>query len=164
MSAFGLTRSTDLTLGEAEDFLRAYFARFPGVRRYLDAARRQALESEYVETLLGRRRRFPGLRSQSNANIRAREEREAVNAPIQGTAADIMKLAMLRMPDALAEAGLSARIMLQVHDELVLECPQDETAATMKIVKQVMENAYSLKIPLTADVRSGLTWGEMETE
>ncbi|MCI0521649.1 MAG: DNA polymerase I, partial [Chloroflexi bacterium] len=164
MSAFGLTRSTDLTLAEAEDFLRAYFARFPGVKRYLDAVRKQAVEREYVETLLGRRRYFPGLRSQTNANLRGREEREAVNAPIQGTAADIMKLAMLRLPSALKEAGLAAKIMLQVHDELVLECPAAEAPATMSLVKQVMENAYTLSIPLTADVRSGVTWGEMEHE
>ena len=96
MSAFGLTRAADLTLAEAEDFMQAYFQQFPGVKRYLDGMRRRAAEQGYVETLLGRRRYFPGLASQSDRNTRNREEREAINAPIQGTAADIMKIAMLR--------------------------------------------------------------------
>jgi DNA polymerase-1 len=162
MSAFGLTRSTDLTLAEAEDFVEAYFKQFPGVKRYLDSARRQATEQEYVETLLGRRRYFPGLKNQSNRNIRNREEREAVNAPIQGTAADIMKIAMLRVPQELKNAGLSGRMLLQVHDELVLECPQEELKTTADLVQKVMENAYTLSIPLHTDARFGLNWGEME--
>lgn len=162
MSAFGLTRSTDLTLAEAEDFVDAYFRKFPGVKKYLDSVRRQATEKEYVETLLGRRRYFPGLRNQSNRNIRSREEREAINAPIQGTAADIMKLAMLRVPKALKNANLSGRMLLQVHDELVLECPEDEVLSTAKVVQQVMETAYPLSIPLATEARSGLNWGEME--
>jgi DNA polymerase-1 len=162
MSAFGLTRTTDLTLAEAEDFVGAYFRQFPGVKRYLDGARRQAAEQEYVETLLGRRRYFPGLGSQSNHNIRSREEREAINAPIQGTAADIMKLAMLRVQKALVAAGLSGRMLLQVHDELVLECPQAEVRPTAAVVQKVMEEAYTLSIPLATEARSGLNWGEMQ--
>jgi DNA polymerase-1 len=162
MSPFGLTRTTDLTLAEAEDFVAAYFRQFPGVKRYLDGARRQATELEYVETLLGRRRYFPGLRNQSNRNIRGREEREAVNAPIQGTAADIMKLAMLHVPAALAKAGLSGQMLLQVHDELVLECPAKEVAHTAVVVQQVMEEAYSLSIPLATEARSGVNWGELK--
>jgi DNA polymerase-1 len=162
MSAYGLTRTTDLTLAEAEDFVSAYFRQFPGVKRYLDGVRRQAAEKEYVETLLGRRRYFPGLRTQTNRNIRNREEREAINAPIQGTAADIMKIAMLHVPQALAEAGLSGRMLLQVHDELVIECPQAELTKTSEIVQKVMENAYTLSIPLRTEARSGINWGEME--
>lgn len=161
MSAFGLTRSTDLTLAEAEDFVDEYFQQFPGVKRYLDGVRRQAAEREYVETLLGRRRYFPGLRNQSNRNIRNREEREAINAPIQGTAADIMKLAMLGVPAALARAGLSGRMLLQVHDELVLECPEDEVLPVAAIVQQVMESAYTLSIPLVTEARQGVNWGVM---
>ncbi|HLA99131.1 MAG TPA: DNA polymerase I [Anaerolineales bacterium] len=161
MSAYGLTRTTDLTLAEAEDFVESYFHQFPGVKRYLDSMRRQAVEREYVETLLGRRRYFPGLKNQSNRNIRNREEREAINAPIQGAAADIIKIAMLRVPAALAEAGLSARMLLQVHDELVLECPEEELNATARWVREVMESAYQLKIPLLTEARSGLNWGEM---
>ena len=161
MSPFGLTRYTDLTLAEAEDFVRAYFRQFPGVKSYLDGVRRQAAEQGYVETLLGRRRYFPGLKNQSDRNIRAREEREAINAPIQGTAADIMKLAMLHVPEALTRGGLSARMLLQVHDELVLECQQDELNRAAEVVRDVMESAYSLQIPLVTEAASGLNWGEV---
>ncbi|MBN1146980.1 MAG: DNA polymerase I [Anaerolineales bacterium] len=163
MSAFGLTRYTDLTLAESEDFMLAYFEQFPGVKTYLDGMRRLAAEQGYVETLLGRRRYFPGLKNQSDYNRRGREEREAINAPIQGTAADVMKIAMLRVPAALSEAGLSARMILQVHDELVLECPNHELAKTSKLVQEVMENAYQLSVPLATEARCGLNWGQMET-
>lgn len=162
MSPFGLTRTTDLTLAEAEDFVAAYFQKFPGIKFYLDGVRRQAAEQGYVETLLGRRRYFPGLKNQANHNIRAREEREAINAPIQGTAADIMKIAMLLVPLALEQAKLSARMLLQVHDELVLECPVDELGATVRVVQSEMENAYQLSIPLVTEARSGVNWGEMQ--
>ena len=161
MSAFGLTRYTDLTLAESEDFLEAYFRQFPGVKNYLDGIRRLAADQGYVETLLGRRRYFPGLKNQSDRNIRNREEREAINAPIQGTAADIMKIAMLRVPKALQEAGLRARLELQVHDELVLECPEEELAQTAALVKQVMQDAYELKAPLRTEARYGRNWGDM---
>lgn len=161
MSAFGLSRYTDITLAEAEDFVKAYFEQFPGVKSYLDGMRAQAAEIGYVETLLGRRRYFPGLKNQTNRNIRNREEREAINAPIQGTAADIMKLAMLAVPVGLEKANLSAKMLLQVHDELVLECPIAELEATADLVCETMENAYSLKIPLRADARSGPNWNEM---
>ena len=162
MSPFGLTRTTDLTLAEAEEFVKAYFRQFPGIKSYLDGIRRQAAEQGYVETLLGRRRYFPGLRNQSDRNIRAREEREAINAPIQGTAADIMKIAMLRVPEALAREGLAARMLLQVHDELVLECPQEELGKAAAAVRNVMENAYKLDIPLITEASSGLNWGEVQ--
>jgi DNA polymerase-1 len=162
MSAFGLTRYTDLTLAESEDFMQAYFEQFPGVKTYLDGMRRLAAEQGYVETLLGRRRYFPGLKHQSDYNRRNREEREAINAPIQGTAADIMKIAMLRVPAALSEAGLSARMILQVHDELVLDCPEIELARTSKLVQEVMENAYQISVPLITEARCGPNWGRME--
>ncbi len=162
MSAYGLTLSTDLTLAEAENFVQTYFERFPGVKRYLDGIRRQAARDGYVETLLGRRRYFPGLVKPANAQTRQREEREAINAPIQGTAADIIKLAMIRLPAALAEAGLQARMLLQVHDELVLECPADEVPETARLVQQVMESAYPLDIPLKTEAQAGPNWGEMQ--
>ncbi|MEW6239626.1 MAG: DNA polymerase I [Chloroflexota bacterium] len=162
MSAFGLTRSTELTLAEAEDFVAAYFRQFPGIKKYLDGIRRTATETGYVETLLGRRRYFPALKSQMNRNLRNREEREAINAPIQGTAADIMKIAMLKIPPALKAAKLSAQMLLQVHDELVLECPRGELEETARLVKGVMESAYPLDIPLLTEARWGQNWGEME--
>ena len=107
MSAFGLTRSTELTLSESQDFVEAYFKQFPGVKKYLDGIRKEAARDGYVETLLGRRRYFPNLKSGLNQVMKNREEREAINAPIQGTAADIMKIAMIRIPPALAQ-GRSA--------------------------------------------------------
>jgi DNA polymerase-1 len=162
MSAFGLSRSTGLTLAEAENFVRAYFDRFPGVKNFLDDLRRQAAQRGYVETLLGRRRYFPNLQTLTDANQRNREEREAINAPIQGTAADIMKLAMIALPPALQAAGLQARILLQVHDELVLECLEDELKATARIVQRTMENAYTLDIPLTTEARWGKNWGDLQ--
>lgn len=161
MSAFGLSRYTDITLAEAEDFVYAYFEQFPGVKNYLDGMKAQAAEKGYVETLLGRRRYFLGLKTQTNRNIRNREEREAINAPIQGTAADIMKIAMLRVPKALKQAGLSAKMLLQVHDELVLECPIEELKPTADLVSRVMQAAYPLKIPLQTDARSGPNWNDM---
>ncbi len=142
--------------------MEAYFKQFPGVKMYLDSIRRKVYEQGYVETLLGRRRYFPGLKDQRNANIRNREEREAINAPIQGTAADIMKIAMVRVPDALQRAGLSGRMLLQVHDELVLECPEEEIPATAEVVRAVMENAYTLVVPLSTEARIGPNWGEMQ--
>jgi DNA polymerase I len=162
MSAFGLTRATDLTLAESEDFVKAYFHQFPGVKEYLDSIRKEAKENGYVETLLGRRRYFPLLKNPPNQTLRNREEREAINAPIQGSAADIMKIAMIRIPPALAKAGLQARMLLQVHDELVLECPQEELTRTVQMVKTIMEGAFHLSIPLTTEARWGRNWDEMQ--
>jgi DNA polymerase-1 len=161
MSPYGLTRTSDLTLAEAEDFVEAYFKQFPGVKNYLDNMRRLAAQQGYVETLLGRRRYFPGLKSGGNPATRAREEREAINAPIQGTAADIMKIAMIRVAAALKENELNGRILLQVHDELVLECPQKELKKTAQIVRTMMENAYNLVIPLKTEARYGHDWGDL---
>lgn len=162
MSAYGLHRSTGLTLAEAENFVKAYFQQFPGVKAFLDGLRRQAARQGYVETLLGRRRYFPNLKSNANPALRAREEREAINAPVQGTAADIMKLAMVRLPPALKEAGLGARMLLQVHDELVLEVPENERDETVQVVRGIMENAYPLSIPLVTEARWGHNWGSLE--
>ncbi|MBV6450051.1 MAG: DNA polymerase I [Anaerolineales bacterium] len=162
MSAFGLMRGTDLTLAEAENFVKAYFTKFPGVKKYLDGIRKQAAQQGYVETLLGRRRYFPALQGRSNPQMKAREEREAINAPIQGTAADIMKIAMLKIPPALKKAKLNGKMLLQVHDELVLECPKDELEKTAKVVKETMASAYPLDIPLSTEAKYGLNWGEMK--
>lgn len=161
MSAYGLTQSTDLTLAEAETFVGTYFERFPGIRDYLDKIKKQAKDKGYVETLLGRKRYFPGLASTSNYNLRRREEREAINAPIQGTAADIMKLAMIKVAEKLGKSGLSARMLLQVHDELVLEAPDQEVDQTIELVQSCMENVYSLDIPLTTEAKYGENWGTL---
>jgi len=161
MSAFGLTRTSGLTLAEAEDFVAAYFDHFSNVKAYLDGIRRSAATDGYVETLLGRRRYFPNLSSHTNANLRNREEREAINAPIQGTAADIIKLAMIHLAKALSTSGLKARLLLQVHDELILEVPENELAQTARLVQQVMENAYPLSIPLATEAKVGSDWGNL---
>ncbi len=162
MSAFGLTRSTDLTLAESQDFVETYFKQFPGVKHYLDGIRKIAAEQGYVETLLGRRRYFPMLKNPTNQNIKNREEREAINAPIQGTAADIMKIAMLEIPVALQKAGLNGKMLLQVHDEIVLECPNKELDITAKVVQETMQAAYQLSIPLLTEARWGPNWGYMQ--
>ena len=162
MSAFGLTRSTGLTLADSQDFVEAYFKQFPGIKEYLDGIRQSARATGFVETLLGRRRYFPALRSTLNQTIRNREEREAINAPIQGTAADIMKIAMIRIPPAIAQAGLHGRMLLQVHDELVIECPQTERNETIHVAREIMENAYPLSIPLTTEARWGTNWDELQ--
>jgi DNA polymerase-1 len=164
MSPFGLSRSTDLTLSEAEQFVKTYFERFPAVRDFLEATRRTAARQGYVETLLGRRRYFPQLADSAAApeQVRARARREAINAPIQGTAADIIKLAMLKIPGALRQAGLSGRMLLQVHDELVLECPSRELAETARLTRSLMQEAYPLRAPLKTDAKSGANWSEMQ--
>lgn len=165
MSPFGLTRTTDLTLAEAEDFVNTYFERFPRIKRYLDETPQIASENGYVETLLGRRRYFPRLAKGAPGvtdPMRARAEREAINAPIQGTAADIIKLAMLQVPISLQEAGLSAKLLLQVHDELILECPKDELEETSTAIQAIMQKAFKLSIPLKTDAKAGKNWAEMK--
>jgi DNA polymerase-1 len=157
-----LTRSTELTLAESEEFVKAYFRQFPGIKKYLDGIRRSAHATGFVETLLGRRRYFPMLKSGGNPALKSREEREAINAPIQGTAADIMKIAMIRIPPALAKAGLRGRMLLQVHDELVLECPRAELEPTARLAREVMESAYPMSISLSTDARWGANWDEMK--
>jgi DNA polymerase-1 len=162
MSAYGLTNATDLTLAEAENFIETYFKKFPGVKAYLDGIREKAADQGYVETLLGRRRYFPNLAHGAGYNVRQREEREAINAPIQGTAADIIKIAMLQLPGRIKVANLEARMLLQVHDELIFEVPDDELEKTAALVKKVMENAYTLDIPLSTEAKAGLSWGAMK--
>jgi len=162
MSAFGLTRTTELTLSESQDFVEAYFKQFPGVKKYLDGIRKEAAQTGYVETMLGRRRYFPNLKSGLNHVMKNREEREAINAPIQGTAADIMKIAMIKIPPALKQAGLHGKMLLQVHDELVVECPRAELSGVVVVVRDVMENAYPIGIPLTTEARWGMNWDELK--
>jgi DNA polymerase-1 len=162
MSPFGLSRTTGLTLAEAENFVKAYFKRFPRVKEYLDGLRKMAMQQGYVETLVGRRRYFPNLATTTNANARNQQEREAINAPIQGTAADIMKIAMINLFAALQKSELKAKILLQVHDELLLECTEKERNETIILVQSVMENAYQLDIPLSTEARWGKNWGSLE--
>ena len=163
MSAYGLAEQTGLTPEEAARFIRNYFARYPRVKQYVESTKAKARREGYVETLLGRRRYFPELSPDSKAhhNVKAAAERMAINAPIQGTAADIIKIAMVRLHRALKENDLRSRIILQVHDELVLEVPEGELERAAPLAKEVMEGAYELKAPLKVDLEVGKNWGEL---
>jgi len=162
-TAYGLARTTGLTQAEAEDFIKAYFERFPRVREYIDTTKALATRQGYVETLLGRRRYFPELQPGSKAthNVRQAAERMAINAPIQGTAADIINIATIHLHRALRERDLGARMILQVHDELVVEAPEGEVATVKPLVREIMETAFELKAPLKADLTVGQNWEEM---
>ncbi|HVO68666.1 MAG TPA: DNA polymerase I [Aggregatilineaceae bacterium] len=166
MGPYRLARDSNLTLAEAEDFIAHYFQQFPGVRAYLDRSKQQAREQGYLETLLGRRRYFralkPGEGDQVSFQARQAAEREAVNMPVQGTAADIIKIAMINLSHALKEGGYRSLLILQVHDELVLEAPDRELDRVAPLVIEVMESAFTLDAPLVADASVGTNWMEME--
>ena len=165
MSSFRLARESGLTAGEAETFVKKYFAQFPGVERYLENTRLKARTDGYVETLFGRRRYFPIFRTaMSAANRQAvmRAEREAVNHPIQGTAADIIKIAMIRLHEQL-RARFQARMVLQVHDELLLELPRDEVEAVRPLVVETMCDAFELDAPLRVEAEIGANWLELKS-
>jgi DNA polymerase-1 len=165
MSSFRLARESGLTAGEAETFVKKYFAQFPGVERYLENTRLKARTDGYVETLFGRRRYFPIFRTaMSAANRQAvmRAEREAVNHPIQGTAADIIKIAMIRLHEQL-RARFQARMVLQVHDELLLELPREEVEAVRPLVVETMCDAFELDAPLRVEAEIGANWLELKS-
>jgi DNA polymerase-1 len=159
ISPFGLARQLDISTGEARAYIDAYFGRYPEIRRYMEEAKREARETGRVMTLFGRRCHARGI-DDKNPAMRAFAERAAINAPIQGGAADIIKRAMVRLPAALATNRLAAKILLQVHDELVLEVPEAEVEATKAVVKQVMEGAAHLDVPLVVDVGVAASWAE----
>ena len=156
---FSLARQLGISREEAKQFIATYFERFAGVRDYLDAQVEMAKTQGYVETLMGRRRYVPELRS-GNWNMRQFGERVAQNTPIQGTAADLMKKAMIDVQAALDEAETSATILLQVHDELLLEVPEAEVDAVRDLVVTRMEGAMELNVPLVADSGVGANWYE----
>jgi DNA polymerase-1 len=159
ISAFGLAQQLGISNGEAKTYIDAYFARFPEIRTFMEATKVEAREKGYVLTPFGRKVYTPGI-NERNAAMRAFAERAAINGPIQGGAADIIKRAMIRMPDALVKAGLSARMLLQVHDELVFEVPDAEIEATSKLVKRVMESAVQISVPLIVETGMALNWAE----
>jgi DNA polymerase-1 len=160
MSAFGLAKQLGVGNRMANDFIQRYFARHPRVKAYLEETVAQARRQGWVTTLLGRRRQIPQINS-DNRILRQEAERSAINTPLQGTAADIIKKAMLQVEAALTEAGLSGQMLLQLHDELLLEVPPGELAATARLVRQVMQEVVQLKVPLTVDLRSGANWADM---
>ncbi len=163
ISAFGLANQLSIPREEAAQYIRTYFERFPGIKDYMEKTKAYAHEHGFVETIFGRRIHYPEINSK-NAQMRAFNERAAINAPIQGAAADIIRRAMIKMDDALKEAGLSAKMLLQVHDELIFELPENEVEKTIALVKDVMENAtmpaLSLTVPLKVDARAAKNWDE----
>jgi DNA polymerase-1 len=161
ISAFGLANQLGIPQEEAGAYIRTYFERFPGIRAYMDSARALVREHGFVTTVFGRKVNIPMIRSKSVAE-RQFAERAAINAPIQGAAADVMRRAMIRMPGALKSAGLSARMLLQVHDELVFEVREDEADAVCRVVCQVMETAalpaVAFSVPLKVEARAAANW------
>ena len=157
ISDFGLARQLGVSRSEAAQYIESYFARYTGVKAYMEREKQKARDLGYVETLFGRRRYLPDIKAR-NFNRRSFAERTAINTPIQGTAADIIKIAMLKVAQKLKEAGVKSRVLLQVHDELVLEVPKEEKDQVAKIVKTTMEQAVPLEVPLVADVATGENW------
>lgn len=159
MSDFGLAQDLHISRKEAKEYINKYFAKCQGVKAFIDKVVTEAHDNGYVLTKFGRRRDLPEIRS-TNFQRRSLAERMAMNTPIQGTAADIIKLAMIRTYKALQEAGLKSRMLLQVHDELVLEVPQEELSQVKNLLKQSMEQAAELQVPLTIDINAGKNWAE----
>jgi DNA polymerase-1 len=159
MSAFGLSRELGIPQKQAQAYINGYFKKYDGVKNYLDGILQQARQRGYVTTLLNRRRYLPEINS-ANPAVRQLTERMAINAPIQGTAADLIKMAMLRIAALIREKGMNSAMTMQVHDELVFEVPQEEKITLMNLVRQEMEGVVELKVPLKVDISSGLNWDE----
>ena len=159
ISAFSLAQDIRVSPAEARAYIEAYLEKYHGVREYMDRVIKEAKERGYVETLFGRRRPVPELKA-SNFNTRSFGERVARNMPIQGTAADIIKLAMVNVRRRLRAEGLEARLILQVHDELIAECPEREAERVAALLEEEMERAVQLSVPLTAEAHSGHSWSE----
>jgi DNA polymerase-1 len=160
MSDFGLASRANIPRKDAQEFINSYFAAYSGISYYMMEIKEQAKRQGYVETLLGRKRAIPELRA-SNPALRGAGERMAINMPIQGTAADIQKIAMNRTDERVRGAGLHARLLLSVHDELLFEVPRDEVDALARIVRETMEAALPLDVPLTVDIKVGDDWEGM---
>ena len=154
-----MSNNLGISRKEAKAYIDTYFERFPGIKNYMDEVVREARDKGYVETLFKRRRELPDINSR-NFNIRGFAERTAINSPIQGSAADILKIAMIQLDKALVEGDYQTKMLLQVHDEIVLEVPKSELAEMKKLVKQTMEEAIQLSVPLIADENEGATWYE----
>jgi DNA polymerase-1 len=163
ISAFGLSNQLGIEQGEAAAYIKTYFERFPGIRDYMERTRVFARETGFVTTLFGRKIHIPAIRGRTPAE-RSFGDRAAINAPIQGAAADIIRRAMMRMPAALKAEGLKARMLLQVHDELVFETTEAQAEATMVIARRVMERAadpaVALSVPLVVEARAAKNWDE----
>jgi len=161
MSGYGLEQATELSREEAGKFIRAYFEKYPGIRHYLDATKEQARRDGYVQTLLGRRRYIPDINS-ANRQVREAAERMAINMPVQGTSADIIKIAMINLAAEMKKQKLKSKMLLQVHDELVFEVPEGEMDIMRALATRVMETAVKLSVPIKVDTKAGKNWGEMK--
>jgi DNA polymerase-1 len=159
-TAFSLAKDIGVSRKEAERFIEAYFARYPKVRAFIDETVAKARETGHVRTLLGRLRRLPDLRAKSFP-VRMEAERQAMNTPVQGSAADLIKQAMIDLDRELASRGMRTRLILQIHDELLLEVPEAEAEEAKALVTEVMEGALKLDVPLVADARLGRNWAEV---
>ena len=159
ISDFGLANNLGISRKEAKSYIDTYFERYPGIKNYMENVVREARDKGYVETLFHRRREIPDINSR-NFNVRGFAERTAINSPIQGSAADILKIAMIRLNQALTDGNFKTRMLLQVHDEIVLEVPENELTAIKTLVKDIMESAIELVVPLKADESAGKTWYE----
>jgi DNA polymerase-1 len=159
ISGFGLARQLGITPGEARGYIERYFERYPEIRAYMDTAKAEARKHGYVTSLFGRRCWVPGI-ADKNAARRSYAERQAINAPLQGGAADIIKRAMVRLPAAMRAAGLRSRLLLQVHDELLFEAPEDEADALAETVRIIMEGAATLSVPLVVETGIGRNWAD----
>ena len=160
MSDYGLSTRAGISREEAQEFINSYFAAYSGISYYMLHIKEQARRQGYVQTLLGRKRQIPELHA-ANPALRGAGERMAINMPIQGTAADIVKIAMIRLAERLTGEGFRARMLLQVHDELLLEVPRDEVDRLVPVLRETMENALPLDVPLTVDIKSGSDWESM---
>ena len=159
MESYGLAQRLNIAVPEAAEILDSYFQAFPSVKQYMDDTVAQARERGYTETLFGRRRQIPELAS-GNRQIRQAGERQAMNAGIQGLAADIFKVALVRLDQAIEDEGLATRIVLQVHDEIILETPDDEIERASVLTREVMRDAFDLRVPLEIDLQVAGTWAD----
>jgi DNA polymerase-1 len=161
MSEYGLEQATELSREDAGKFIRAYFDKYPQVKEYLENTKQQARTKGYVQTILGRRRYIPEINS-PNRNIREAAERMAINMPVQGTSADIIKVAMVRLDREMKQRKAKSKMILQVHDELIFEVPEDELTMESNLAHDTMANAVPLSVPVKVDMKQGQNWGEME--
>jgi DNA polymerase-1 len=161
LSAFGLSQQLGITTSEAKKFIDAYFEKYAGVRAFIDATLEQTRRDRKAKTLFGRIRPIPDIDSK-NATQRGFAERTAVNTPLQGTAADLIKVAMIRIDEEIRRRGLKSRMTLQVHDELVFEVPESEVDRIRPLVRERMENAHALAVPLVVEIGVGPNWRDME--
>jgi DNA polymerase-1 len=162
MGANGLAARTGISREEAQEFIKKYFEAFPNIKKYIEETKDFVRNNGYVETLFGRRRYLPDIHS-GVPNIAAAAERMAINMPIQGTAADLIKMAMIKIHDQLPQISPKSKMILQVHDELVFEVPEKEIEKVGTFVQKVMENVYKFQCPIKAEVESGANWGELKS-